>query len=273
MLQRMDNFKTAIFCPRLIAFNESFFPLGSAINDNKPYAVLWNESISGRRSPEDMISTFKAFLNFKRDRKNIVLWLDNCSAQNKNWALFCFMVQIVNSTEISADSITLKYLEPGHTFMSADSFHHQVEQSLTKKGKVYDFNDFVECVGNANKRKNTVKVMNVDDFTTYEDLSSQYKLRKNNPRVYLTNIMAVRVKRGLSKLKYKFNHAEEYNPVLLDFLQIKILKKEEFPEIKRTNLPRGISNERKAAIIEKLVPLMPDNRKHFWFNIPGGACK
>ena len=30
--------------------------------------------------------------------------------------------------------------------MSADSFHQKVEEAMTKKGKLYDFDDFVECV-------------------------------------------------------------------------------------------------------------------------------
>ncbi|CAB3231768.1 unnamed protein product [Arctia plantaginis] len=60
MLPRMDQFKTAIFCPRLIAFNESFVPLGPATKDNKPYAVLWNESVAGR-SQEDIISLSRHF--------------------------------------------------------------------------------------------------------------------------------------------------------------------------------------------------------------------
>ena len=42
--------------------------------------------------------------------------------------------------------ITLKYFEPGHTFMSADSFHHQVEQKMQKKKRLEDFQDFVDIV-------------------------------------------------------------------------------------------------------------------------------
>ena len=30
--------------------------------------------------------------------------------------------------------------------MSADSFHHLVEKSIRSKGKLLDFNDFVDCV-------------------------------------------------------------------------------------------------------------------------------
>ena len=71
------------------------------------------------------------------------------------------LVHIVNSQNIYADKITMKYFEPGHTFMSADSVHHAIEKAMTKMGKVYDFNDFVECVENA---KCTPQTMTHKDF-------------------------------------------------------------------------------------------------------------
>lgn len=48
-----------MFCPRIIAFNESFVPLGSS--KEKLFAAVWHEAVSGRRQ-EDIISTFRAFL-------------------------------------------------------------------------------------------------------------------------------------------------------------------------------------------------------------------
>lgn len=90
MLPRMEQYKAAIFCPRIIAYNESFVPLGSSKKDDIPFAAVWNESTSGRKQ-EDIISTIRAFLLYKRDKEHIVLWMDNCSSQNKNWALFSFL--------------------------------------------------------------------------------------------------------------------------------------------------------------------------------------
>lgn len=202
MLPRIDQYKSAIFCPRIIAFNESFVPLGSQTGAGKhvPFAAVWNETITGRNQ-EDIISTFRAFLIFKRDAENLTIWLDNCAAQNKNWALLSFFVQIANSNLIATKTITLKYFEPGHTFMSADSFHHQVEKALRQMGKVYDFSDFVECVRATNSNKNFVKVMEVSDFFNYQDFASQHKLKKNEPRVYLKDMMAVRFEKGLYKIK------------------------------------------------------------------------
>ena len=47
--------------------------------------------------------------------------------------------------------------------MSADSFYHQVELSLEKKGKV-DFDDFVDAVQKAQKSKTEVKIMSHLDY-------------------------------------------------------------------------------------------------------------
>lgn len=127
MLPCMDRYKAAIFCLRIVAFNESFAPLGPSKNVNVPYAVLWNETVAGRNK-EDIISAFRAFLLHKRDVNEIIIWLDNCAAQNKNWAFMCFLVNIINSDLIAAECITVNYFRPGHSYMSADNFHHQVEK-------------------------------------------------------------------------------------------------------------------------------------------------
>lgn len=90
MLLRAEMFKEVIFIPRIIAFNESFVPVGKS-RSTKPLAVIWHEGIAGRRK-EDLISTFYSFLKKKnRDYFNTTIWLDNCAAQNKHWALYCFL--------------------------------------------------------------------------------------------------------------------------------------------------------------------------------------
>lgn len=128
MLPRLEMFKTNIFSTRLSAYNDTFAPLGGSQYNppsSKPVAVLWHEGISGR-CKEDIISAFYKFLIHKRDLEELDMWLDNCSSQNKNWALLCFLVYIINSNLIEAHTIRFNYFEPGHTFMAADSFHYQV---------------------------------------------------------------------------------------------------------------------------------------------------
>lgn len=133
--------------------------------------------------------------------------------------------------------------------MSADHFHHQVEKMLGKN-KMYDFDDYVQRVKMANSRKCIVKSMTVSDFYLYEDLSSQYKLRNVEPRIYLKNIMVVKVVRGQFVLMYKKGHNDIFQS--LDFLQAKTIKTQKFPEAKSKNIPRGITADRKAEMIQKL---------------------
>ena len=101
---------------------------------------------------EEITAAFVKAIRHERDKRHIIYWLDNCAAQNKNWSLFTTITVIVNSAEIQAEDITFKYFEAGHTFMSADSFHHGVEQQMRKQpgGNVYDFNDFCNVVKESN---------------------------------------------------------------------------------------------------------------------------
>lgn len=71
----------------------------------------------------------------------------------------------MNSNKVAAKDITINYFAPGHSFMSADSFYHQVEPSLKKK-KVYYFHDFVEAVQSYNLKPIIVKEMTVGNFFT-----------------------------------------------------------------------------------------------------------
>lgn len=96
-----------------------------------------------------------------------------------------FFVYIVNCAEINLKTLIVKYFEPGHTFMSADQFHHQVEKSLKRQNKVYDFNDFHQCVQKANSGNVSVIEMKKEDFFEWIDCSSKSKLQKSTPRAYL----------------------------------------------------------------------------------------
>lgn len=266
MLPRVDTFKKVIFTKRLSLYNESFVPLGKKSPVN-PFAVLWHEGISGRNQ-EDIISAFYAFLKKQRDLKSITIWLDNCSSQNKNWALLSFLVYIINSSDINAENIIINYFEPGHTFMSADSFHHQVELSLKKQGKTYDFPDFVDAVAQANKGKADVKSMEFQDFFNWKSFVSQQKLKQQPNRVYLTDIVQITARRGEFSLLFKVSYCKFEPANCLDFLQIKAAKVNGMKLPNSLSGPRGFPTEKRDNILQNLSQVMPDNRKDLWRNIP-----
>lgn len=262
----MEAFKEIIFTPRIIAFNESFVPLGKRSN-LRPCAVIWHEALAGR-SRDDMISTFYTYFLSKRDVKTMTIWLDNCSSQNKNWGLISFfMYIIVNCEECSIRELTIKYFEPGHTFMAADSFHHQVELSLKRRNKVYDFDDFAEVVQAANKSR--VEVLKMTSFYSFTDYTSKYKLQKLSIKFYLKDVVSLQFRRNSKSFFYKTDFSDNFQESK-EIFNNKFLKGSFAKPEKRTGY-RGISKDRKANLIEKLRSHIPPTRLIFWENLPVNA--
>lgn len=263
MLPRLEMFKTAIFTNRLTVYNECFVPVGKK-RKCKPFAAVWHEAFF-KRNKEEIISTFYQFFVSRRDALKIILWLDNCTAQNKNWALFSFFVYVINSDDICAEEIILKYFEPGHTFMAADSFHHRIEKSMKKMGsKLYDFEDFLLAVKGA-ASKTEVFPMELKHFYKWEDFSSQYKLKRTKPRAYLHDMVEVTFKRGSYNLCYKNDF--DGSSFDLNFLKAEITKNNKLPPPKQQTKYIGISSEKKESLIKNLGGVMK-NRIKFWETIP-----
>ena len=146
------------------------------------------------------------------------------------------MVAIVNDSSNHVESITLKYFEAGHTFMSADSFHHQVEKEATTKGNLYDLEDFLQCVRNSG----TCVLMNEGDFLQWRNEMLESKTSKTL-RPLLNNMVVAHFKRGSTNMHYK-----------------SALSMTEY---------KGVQAEQKKGIISNLLPLMPENCKAFWLNM------
>ena len=146
MLPHMPGYKIAIFTKRMVCFHETFAPIASFV-DHRPLGVVWNESITGRNAcyvASSFVQHIRGEISSKGTQQ-FYIGADNCSAQNKNWTLYTALTAEVNK-ENGPRLVTIKYFEPGHTFMSVDSFHCIVEQRLKQKNNVYDFNAFVDII-------------------------------------------------------------------------------------------------------------------------------
>ena len=125
MLLRIPGVETAIFTKRLTTYHMTFAPVGGKSQENgKPVGVIWHEAIMGRND-EDVTSTYAKYIEYMRDKTRFLFWVDNCSAQNKNWTLYTTFCFLVKSPDYGCKEIIVKYFQPGHTFMAADAFHKQ----------------------------------------------------------------------------------------------------------------------------------------------------
>ena len=181
MLPRLPGLKQVVFCKRLVLFNETFASIGGEAKGKsiKPTGVLWHEPIKGRFA-EDIASSFIFFSRQNRDINNFAFWADNCSGQNKNWFLYTALVNEVNRTNGTTNEVTIKYFEPGHTFMSTESFHNVIEQGMRKKQRNEDFQDFVDLVDFSGK----ALLMKHDDFLQIPRGVSQAKYARKKPKLF-----------------------------------------------------------------------------------------
>ena len=176
MLPRLPGIKTAVYTRRIVLYHETFAPLVPSKEvvkkwkedkvmrcKLKPLGMIWHEGIQGRND-EDVTSTVIKFLHHSqyRDASVIVTWADNCVGQLKNWTLYAALILEVNRHP-NIQKISIKYFEKGHTFMSADSFHAQVEKEMRKR--LYDFNVFE---GGVSKSGVAVE-MKAEDFFNFRN--------------------------------------------------------------------------------------------------------
>jgi len=59
------------------------------------------------------------------------------------------------------NEVIIKYLTKGHTHMSADGIHFNIETKIRRKGKVYDFDDLID---NITECRAKVQVLRLETF-------------------------------------------------------------------------------------------------------------
>lgn len=170
---------------------------------------------------------------------------------------------IINSDKIAANTITIKYFEPGHSYMSADAFHHLVELAMKKKQKIYDFADFVDVVSN-HTNEPIVKEMKFNDFKNWLTLTTPYQLQKlNKDRPLLKQVVTIITKRGFTNLFYKEDiHGEEKE---LHFIPKS--KQSQISEAVSRSENRGIDEVRKKTLLKNLSNIIPPHKLVFWKEI------
>ena len=229
----------------------------------KHILAVWDESIAGRKK-EDVASAYHPVIKNQRDATKFVFWLDNCSGQNKNWALYSMFLKLVNMNSSTLSEVTLKYLVPGHTHMLADAIHGQIEKKLRRNKDVFDLKDLVTIMNKATKRTEVMQLA-INDFRIWPN--NVVTRTKKNKLPLMTDIVQVRFARGEIRMFVKYDMEGDEIP-------INVLKKSaeksltsDFIPVAR-NLPRGISQTKKQKILKELATRMPSNRRAYWETLP-----
>lgn len=269
-LPRLEGLKSVVFSSRLLAYNETFAPVGLYARKLPTLACVWHEATSGR-SANELISCFHRVLSHYSDMESVTIWLDNCSSQNKNWNLFLHLILLINSSKIQVKELILKFFESGHTFMSADSFHAAVEGRM-KKSPPITFHDFEEVVATA-KRQVDVLTMDAKHFFAPKFTVTPYMLSKCRPRPYIEQIRRVVIKKGNFMFVYSDtvqSEGELKACSLFSKKNQKLVSEHSFDletALSRQKEPVGITPERKKALLKAVLPLVEREKQKFWKNV------
>lgn len=256
--------KDYFFSRKLVLFNETFACPGK---DNDAMCILWHEGEAGRKA-FNVANAYNKFVEEKRNAKEIILFLDNCNSQNKNWTLLTSLPMMVNNPNVGVQLMTLKYFEPGHTFMSADGVHGNIASAMKKMSTIGDMRDYVDVIQNSRSKMKTVVI----DHTDMKLFKNEVK---SNPGFLLADIKVIQVRRGSAQLFTKTSHSQK------DFVERNILKKKAeqtlLKHIRQRSDPldiptmqtkRGIPKQKKEEIIKMCSPFLPRWKKSFFEEIP-----
>ena len=97
---RIDGNQDVIFASRLKTFPHTLVPAGKSSEQQPIISAIWTENITGRTAAE-VASTFIIMLRWPtlRTKTEVILWLDNCGYQNKNYTLLSTLIALANGPQ------------------------------------------------------------------------------------------------------------------------------------------------------------------------------
>lgn len=138
-----------VFYKRQLWLYNSGIHVGS---DDSGHCNVWVEGEAGRGAQE-VGSCLVRFIrdNLNDEVKNLVLWSDCCGGQNRNIKIVLMLKALLNSHP-SLETITLKYLESGHTFLPNDTDFSKIEYQLKYHQCNYTPEEYISVMNCQKKR-------------------------------------------------------------------------------------------------------------------------
>ena len=160
-------------------------------------------------------------------------------------------------------TVAIKYLEKGHTSMSADAIHQVVNKFLAK-APVEDFTDYVRVCA----RSGRVVEMTPSDFRDIVSGISAAKMKQlagEDLKPMLNSIRVVQARRGDDRLFLKTSHDQK------TWKAYDIMKTSFDPcdQPQARSMPRGINKDKLQKIRKSLLPLVATHKRKFWDSLVG----
>lgn len=142
-----SNISSFFYSRKLSSYNLTIYDQ----NTKHGECFFWEETEGKRGSDEIGTVLYKHLLSLPEEIKHVIYYSDTCGGQNRNRFVASILLHAVK-TIANLQTIELKFLEPGHTQMEADSMHSAIERA--KKGmKIFSPLEYPTIIKAARKKQ------------------------------------------------------------------------------------------------------------------------
>lgn len=139
---------------------------------NDWYCYVWDECNGKKGSAEIGTCLLNYLSQLPESVTHVSTFSDTCGSQNRNKNILAAMLYAVNRID-NIETIDVKFMESGHSYLEADSIHATIERHRKHK-KVYTTREWVLLFSSARTKPSPYKVttMHYNEFYNLEKLVS-----------------------------------------------------------------------------------------------------
>lgn len=197
----------------------------------------------------------------------MILWSDSCGGQNRSIKLILMLIHILQNHQ-TLESISIRYLQSGHSFLPNDSEFGDFECALKEAGQLYTDAAFIEVMENCRiDNKFIVHRMSSQDFFSVKNLEKEITNRKidlNKNKINWLETHEILIEKsqpGIIKMRKKVG--DEFQCIDIEKRSGNISNIGAVELDKLWPDGRPLSKE-KVADLKELLKLVPDEHRHFY---------
>ncbi|KAI4478515.1 hypothetical protein M0804_011838 [Polistes exclamans] len=119
---------------------------------NISHMFVWPETEGSRGSQEISSCLIKYIKTYATNFEKIITYSDSCTGQNRNIKTVLSLLKLVQSTEIRAESIEMKLLVSGHSYLPNDSDFAIIESRAKKNQNIFSPDDWYNIIKTCKKK-------------------------------------------------------------------------------------------------------------------------
>ncbi|XP_037047212.1 uncharacterized protein LOC119082004 [Bradysia coprophila] len=141
---------------------------------------IWIET-EASKGTQEVASCLKMHIEkFPKPKKRLILWSDSCGGQNRSIKFVMMMIFILQNHK-TLETISMRYLQSGHSFLPNDSEFGEAETALKKHDNLYTDTQYMDIMkGCRSEDQFEINRMSTDDFFSVENLLSMITNRKTD---------------------------------------------------------------------------------------------